>query len=285
MKVVRKRNNLSPDELRNERVWIVMSWLAEFEFSSVKLLSQLLGLQPNSIHRFFKFLISEGMLVRFASRKFARRDLVRIGKSGVRWIEENLKLNVKNLARSDKLSVKSCLEHDLLVQTFLASIQSDFGNVIWERKIKSKISRPDALLLADQHHVFETSTWDLDQHVFKPESVTSMEIRHNYDEMKYLWINENAPTAVEFEYSRKSSKRFFSTLNSYHRMIREGRIKRVIFVFSDETMRTDYEIKFYRERWPIIVTESNRRLKRTGYNAIPLDHPVRNCFEFVSISL
>jgi len=71
----------------------------------------------------------------------------------------------------------------------------------------------------------------------------------------------NYAIALEVELSHKNNVRIYYNYLSHLRNIRAGLYKKVVYVFTDETLRSLYERKFRAAEWPVVVSDDRHRLK------------------------
>lgn len=116
---------LTPQQKKAWKRRLVVKWLLEFKFSSIELLSKLLGQKAKHASPFFKAMIADKLLVRFKSEFFPKKDLVRLGP-GVKEAFSDLDLS---LFRSDRFEDKKSIVHDHHVQRVIAERHDRYTEV------------------------------------------------------------------------------------------------------------------------------------------------------------
>ena len=260
------RNN---QERGKEKLKIVLLWIAEFDFSTIELLSWLLRQYPDQTNLFFRKLITQHFLVRFESETLVRKDLVRIGNAGVAYLRDNFGIDVRRKMRSDELARKRKLFHDYCLQLYIAShyMYRESYSVITEKKIfrgRGKAARiPDALVF---NHPNKHLTWNVSQERTLPDEVEDARRRVDYFDDAGFWLNENAPIAIEIELEGKPKKKVEAIFKSLVLQIRAGNLQQVRFIFANQSL-----CKRYKEWFDGLNLE---------YFRLPSDSYYRSCFRF-----
>ena len=234
------RNNR---ERGKEKLIIVLLWIAEFDFSTIELLSWLLRQYPEQTNLFFRKLIAQHYLVPFESDTFVRKDLVRIGSAGVAYLKENFGIDVRRKMRSDELARKRKLYHDYCLQLYIADtyMYRDSYSVITEKKIfraRGKATRiPDALVfnLPNKH-----TMWNVSQETTLPDEVEEARRGVEFFDDQGFWFNENAPIAIEIELEGKSQSKVEAIFKSLLFQIRAGKLQQVRFIFAKQSLCKKY---------------------------------------------
>lgn len=134
---------LTPQQKKEWKRRLVILWLIEFKFSSIELLSKLLGQHPKHTSPFFKSMINDKFLVRFTSEYFPKKDLVRLGQSSLQWFPD---LD-QSLLRSDRHVNKKTIIHDYLVQKVISE-HIDQYNEIDGRFDRTRKEAPDVFVVS-----------------------------------------------------------------------------------------------------------------------------------------
>lgn len=257
-------------DLHLEKKKKVLKWIHCYGFSAIELLSALLRQERHKTTRFFKQLIDEEFLVRFENENFRRTDLVRLGAEGVKFLQENFGIVITRNPRSDELARRVKLRHDYRLQCYVLNYRMHHGDpqIITTKIVRNKRTSdrvPDALLFEDCR---APEKWNVSGLGEVPEEVNERRknLQH-YDEDAF-WSNYEAPIAIEIETSPKAKGVLLSIFRSLSMQILRGKIKQVIFVFDDESMRQKYQKIFSLTRWSQWVT-------------VGPEHPIRDCFAFV----
>lgn len=263
-------NELNCHERFEKKVEMVMHHLISWGFSSVELLSALVGTKPTSQAGFIASLIKKQYITRFTAGTLNRKDLVRIGPEGAGYIARKWGLNVFRDVRNDEVSRKSKLYHDYCLQIFTTATSLYCKEVIAGRHIvftkedrKAKRKLPDALLFMEEKKIATYSLW---REIPVPDEIARN--RTTIDKPDYLWVNGEAPLAIEFERIPKSPKALKKNLMKYFHAINSGHVKHIFFVYHNAN-RIKGQIRiFEKENWdaPFLIAS---------------DHPIRKCFSFL----
>lgn len=261
---------LSNQERNAEKKDIVLTWVGACDFSTIELLSALLGQNKDSTNLFFRRLISDGFLVRFPAEQMGRKDLVRIGFAGVAYLEKKYRINVRRKMRSDELSRKRKLFHDYCLQVYVVEKVMDRGaySFLTEKDIFRNAG--DAQRIMDAL-VFDFAndyrSWSVSQTDNVPQEVTDFRrsLWSPYDERGF-WINHASPIAIEIELSAKSKEKAYFIFKRLFSQIFHGNLKQVRFVFDNQTVCSRYK------KWfdYILLVEFK----------IPSTSPYSQCFVF-----
>ena len=271
MLVVDQRGRLNPVQRGEIKIQVVMKWIAEWTFSSIELLSATVGQPPSSTTAFFKKLIDEGYLVRFSSKVYHRKDWVRIGATGVKYLLDNYGIDARRYMRSDEIARKKKLYHDYQVQLYAAYVQHFYTSVHSEINIRvpkkksgnKKPRKPDALffILGDENKLVS-----LDKEVAPPAEF--LETRSGLStDPDYFWWNKFGAEAVEFETEAKKPKIVKDIFRTYFYLMLQGKVSKVHFIFDNPSHVNTYQRHFDAERWGDHISISS-------------DHPIRKLFSF-----
>lgn len=269
---------------------IVLEWTAEHGFSSIEVLSRRIGQSHKSTFRFFQRLLKEEYLRRFRSPVLPRKDLVILGRKAAPLITSKKNDYLRRIMRADVFAEKLRIVHDYKLQEYLVLVAPQYGNILHERSIICRNAAgtketicPDALLSGKPGH-YKTNYFvhNLTTEVVKPPHVQEAEKATKYDDSRYLWVNEDAPVAVEFERTAKEKKPFYRAMQAYFTLVRTGRLKKVIFIVEKETTAQEYQDWLAAQDWPeYAIHQKTGTVYKSRDKPYPWNHPFRACVEVV----
>lgn len=168
--LLRQRNlNLTHTQaIRRDKESLVLEWLLEFRFSSLTLLSLLLGQSVMNSNRFFNRLIDSGLIRPFTNVHTRGYRYVMLTGDGVSYLEAEGCDIVHACTRVKNLGRYSTIIHDLAVQETVIEQMSNFESVSWDRHLPDGevgSAKPDALLSDAQGHriALEVERWRKDE--------------------------------------------------------------------------------------------------------------------------
>lgn len=245
-----------PDGLSNMQRFerkreIVCCWLAEFGFSSLDVLSGILGQKSKDNALFFRRLFESGIIIRFKNISFQKKDLVRLGGAG--WGFYCDSHEKKSALRSDFFVKHQRLLHDIAVQKCLVRMLHDTNEV----------------------HI----KYDRDHEIFKglnPDALLFLNTKDGRNDFA---------VAFEYELNKKDHRRIYEMFERYRKKLCDDLFKKVIFCFNTKADAALYRRLFDEEVWPTWSRKNNKEGKeywskdRRG-RRVENDNFIRKCFIF-----
>lgn len=265
---IRTRNNQKRSE---EKKRIVLLWIAQFDFSTIELLSALLRQTRDATNLFFRRLIADGYLVPFISFNVPRNDLVRIGFEGVAYLKDNFGIDVRRKMRSDEIARRKKLFHDYCLQMYIAEtfMYGSSYSVLTEKNISRENGKahriPDALVFDCPN---EHTAWNVSTPIEIPEEVKDLRRGADLYDPDGFWHNIDAPIAIEIEVTPKSRDQAWAIFRNLLWQIHSGKLSQVHFVFAEARICRSYKVWFEE-------LQLNHGVK------LPLISPYRDCFKFI----
>jgi hypothetical protein len=245
----RDKTILNTLDMKDEKMFIVFSWLLEFRFSTPKILTNLLGLSITSTPRFFSGLIKNGFIKVLKNVHTDKERLYMLTQLSVDFLVAR-EIDVSNaVTKAGRLERYSMILHDIGVQSFVFSKISTCSEVVWDKNIVDIDSkcRPDALMKISSNGQF---------------------------------------VGIEYERWRKNLKRIYSSFVNHSNQMVGGHYKGVYFIFNSESDKIHYQELFNSERWPLFSQHAGTgKLSHTGQFFYPDDiENIRRGFVFEVLS-
>ena len=203
-----------PRDIQQEKRLIVLSWLLEFQFSSPRILAQLLEQPATSTSRFFARMLEQRFIRTFENVHTNRERLFMLDRTGIDFLM-NHELNVDNACtKPHVLHRYRFILHDQAVQESVIHKMHGHTEVIWDKHIThiDGDSRPDAL----------------------------MRMKKGY------WV------ALDYERWRKSADRIYRMYHHHAQAIEQERYHGVYLFFHSDQDRQYYQTLFDSEKWPVV---------------------------------
>ena len=149
MRIERRDPTLTyPRAVREEKRRLVLDWLLEFQFSSVDLLAQRLGLTYQSSYKFFRSLLDDQIIQHFKSVHTNQARYLMLTKAGVDVLQVAGRDVSRAQTQTSRLNRYSHLMHDLAVQRAVLTRLAHYDEVMWDKHITlpDQDEKPDALM-------------------------------------------------------------------------------------------------------------------------------------------
>ena len=164
MRIERRDPTLKyPRAIREEKRRLVLDWLLEFQFSSVELLAQRLGLTYHSSYKFFRALLDDQIIQHVKSVHTHQTRYLMLTKAGVDLLQVTGRDVSKAQTQPSRLNRYSHIMHDLAVQHAVLKRLAHYDEVIWDKHINipEQFDNPDVLLHAPKGYwvAFEYERW------------------------------------------------------------------------------------------------------------------------------
>lgn len=220
----------------------ILLWLAEYQYSTITIMSQFLGLNSAGQWAFFNRLIDTGLLHRFGVPTVGEKIflLTREGKELAAGLTEKALNCITEPARIPVATVR----HNLCVQrAVLERLKKNMGT----------------------EHTFERHLYFTDRDKL-PDALLTF---------------DGQSTALEIELSHKNTNRIFRAFFDHIKAMQGKYYYDVEYVFCNETLCQNYLKKFNQKEWPR-VERSDGRLRQTGMTFEPDTVPsLKDRFRFV----
>ena len=234
-----------PRAVREEKRRLVLDWLLEFQFSSVELLAQRLGLTCQSSYRFFRSLLDDQIIQHVKSVHTNQVRYVRLTKAGVDLLQVAGRDVAHAHTQPSRLNRYAHIMHDLAVQRAVLKRLDLYDEVIWDQHINlpEQCDNPDVLLHAP----------------------------------KGYWV------AFEYEHWRKEDKRIYLSFMNHARALIKRHYSGVYYLFDREPDLVHYQTLFAAPAWPEYqYNRKTGKITPTGTHFQPdAIERLRDCFLFI----
>ena len=223
MKIEMRDPNLKyPIAIRDEKITIILDWLLEFRFSSVQILAMRLGQSVTNSNRFFNLMLKNNLILSFKNVHTSNIRCYMLKSAGVDFLKSRGRDTTHSMTRVKWLGDYSKILHDLSVQNSILNRLEKFESLTWDKNIEKDlfVERPDALMVLKEH---------------------------------------GAMIALEYERSRKDTKRIYYTFMNHIKAIQDKKVKAFFYDFQSEADMHFYRELFQKKEWPVI-----ERDKKTG---------------------
>ena len=201
-----------PRAIRQEKIRLVLDWLLEFRFSTIPVLAARLGQSPMNANRFFRSMLSDGLIQEFSNVHTKHYRYVMLAAAGIAYLEAEGRDISGAINRPARLGKYSRIIHDLAVQTAAITFLSDFSEIVSERNVQwESAGKPDLLAFSIKNR---------------------------------KWV------ALEYERWRKGKNRIFMVLSEHARNLMKKRYAGVYYLFEHEADRKHYLDLFNETHWP-----------------------------------
>ena len=246
MRIERRDPTLTyPRAVREEKLRLVLDWLLEFQFSSVDMLAQRLGLTSHSSYKFFRSLLNEQIIQPFKSVYTNQARYLMLTKAGVDLLQVASRDVAHVQTQSSRLNRYAHLMHDLAVQRAVLKRLAHYDEVIWDKHIQipDQFEKPDALLHSPKNY----------------------------------WV------ALEYERWRKEQKRIYLSFMNHARALIKRHYSGVYYLFDREQDLVHYQTLFAARAWP--EYQYNRKTGKitsagTHFQPDAIER-LRDCFLFI----
>ena len=246
MRIERRDPTLKyPRAIREEKRRLVLDWLLEFQFSSVDLLAQRLGLTPQSSYKFFRALLDDQLIQHVKSVHTNQARYLMLAKAGVDLLQVAGR-DVANVhTQPTRLNRYSHIMHDLAVQHAVLKRLDQYDEVIWDKHITfpDHDDKPDVLLHAPKNY----------------------------------WV------AFEYERWRKEDKRIYLSFMNHTRALLKRHYSGVYYLFDREPDLVHYQTLFAAQAWPEYhYNRKTGKITTAGTHFQPdAIERLRDCFLFI----
>ena len=201
-----------PRAVREEKRRLVLDWLLEFQFSSVELLAQRLGLTYHSSYKFFRALLDDQIIQYVKSVHTNQARYVMLTKAGVDLLQVAGRDVAHAHTQPSRLNRYAHLMHDLAVQAAVLKRLAQYDEVIWDQHITvpDQDDKPDALLHSPKNY----------------------------------WV------AFDYEHWRKEDKRIYLSFMNHARALLKRHYSGVYYLFDREPDLVHYQTLFAAPAWP-----------------------------------
>ena len=223
MRIERRDPTLKyPRAIREEKLWLVLDWLLEFQFSSLDLLARRLGLTYQSSYNFFRSLLNNHIIQPVKSIHTHQARYLMLTKAGVDILQVAGRDVSKAQAQTSRLNRYSHIMHDLAVQRAVLKRLGHYDEVIWDQHIAfpDQYEKPDALMHSPKNYwvAFEYERWRKEQKRIYLSFLNHARalIKRHYSGVYYLFDREHdlwhyqtlfaAQAWPEYNYNRKTRK-------------------------------------------------------------------------------
>jgi hypothetical protein len=209
--------NQDPIKRNKEKLDKIILWLAQFHYSTRKIMAKMLGLNINSHHAYFKKLEDRKILKRTEAYSI-RSDIYVLTSIGKELAAEKINpLFIDYPIESIKIN-HSNLRHNLAVQKIVIKL-------INEHKYD---------LFFSEKNIHAVTNYSFEK---KPDALLILE-------------KDSKKTMLEVELTAKSDRRIFKAFQDHCKGLVNQSYETVIYVFQTQTLKNYYEIRFKQEIWP-----------------------------------
>ena len=211
-----------PRAVREEKLRLVLDWLLEFQFSSVDLLAQRLGLTYHSSYKFFRALLNDQIIQQFKSVHTNQARYLMLTKAGGDLLRVAGRDVSKAQTQTSRLNRYSHIMHDLAVQRAVLKRLAHYDEVIWDQHINlpDQFDNPDALLHSPKNYwvALDYERWRKEDKRIYLSFLNHAQalVKRHYSGVYYLFDREPdlahyqtlfaAPAWPEYNYNRKTGK-------------------------------------------------------------------------------
>lgn len=201
-----------PPAIHHDKRRLVLNWLLEFRFSSYELLARRIGSTPAKAYPFFRALKRKGLVQEFSNVYTGPQRFLMLTRTGVGVLDIDGRDTSKAMTHPHRLERNAHILHDFAVQAAVLKRQDDYDEVIWDQHIQipEQFEKPDALLRGPEGY----------------------------------WV------ALEYERSRKESKRIYIAFRHHAKALLNRHYSGVYYVFDRESHRAYYQTLFAAPEWP-----------------------------------
>ena len=201
-----------PHAIYHEKRRLILDWLLEFRFSSSEILARRIGSTPATAYPFFRSLKGQGFVHEFVNIYTGRQRFLMLARTGVGALDLAGRDTSSALTHPHRLERSAHILHDLAVQTAVLNRLDRYDEVIWDQhvRIPEQFEKPDALLRAPQGY----------------------------------WV------ALEYERSRKESKRIYLSLLTHAKALLNRHYGGVYYLFDRKSAGSYYQKLFAAPEWP-----------------------------------
>ena len=246
MRIERRDSTLTyPRAVREEKRRLVLDWLLEFQFSSVDLLAQRLGLTYHSSYKFFRALLDEQIIQHVKSVHTHQARYVTLTKAGVDLLRVAGRDVAKAQTQPSRLTRYAHIMHDLAVQRAVLKRLAHYDEVIWDKHIMvpDHYEKPDALLHSPKNY----------------------------------WV------ALDYECWRKEDKRIYLSFLNHAKALVKRHYSGVYYLFDREPDLVHYQTLFAAQAWPEYhYNRKTGKITPAGTHFQPdAIERLRDCFLFI----
>jgi len=223
---------------REEKVLMVLEWLAEFRASNAQILARRLAVAVSNCHKLLSDMTAAGLIHSFENSHTRGLRLFALGKLGIGRLEVWGRDTQTAIIKAHNLSRSTTVLHDLCVQSIGLQLMERFqcSEIHWDHNIKTESKeRPDLLLV-------------------RPDGFKA---------------------AVEFDRTAKSSSRFYERLIGNYESISQGHYHAAITASESEAVLSRYQNLFSAPEWPVFRKNSAGKLIELSSTITPLPHITR----------
>ena len=201
-----------PRAIREEKLRLVLDWLLEFQFSSVDLLAQRLGLTYQSSYKFFRALLDDQIIQHVKNVHTHQARYLMLTKAGVDLLQVAGRDVAHAHTQPSRLNRYSHIMHDLAAQRAVLKRLDLYDEVIWDKHITApdQYEKPDALMHSPKNY----------------------------------WV------ALDYERWRKEDKRIYLSFMNHARALIKRHYSGVYYLFDREPDRVYYQTLFAAQAWP-----------------------------------
>ena len=201
-----------PRAIREDKRRLVLDWLLEFQFSSVDLLAQRLGLTYHGSYKFFRSLLDAQIIQQFKSVYTNQVRYLMLTKAGVDLLQVAGRDVAHAQTQPSRLNRYLHIMHDLAVQRAVLKRLDHYDEVIWDKHVSlpEQDEKPDALLHSPKNY----------------------------------WV------AFEYERWRKEDKRIYLSFMNHARALVKRHYSGVYYLFDREEDLVHYQTLFAAQVWP-----------------------------------
>ena len=246
MRIERRDPTLKyPRAIREDKRRLVLDWLLEFQFSSVDLLAQRLGLTYQGSYKFFRSLLDDQIIQQFKNVHTHQARYLMLTKAGVDLLQVAGRDVAHAHTQSSRLNRYAHLMHDLAVQRAVLKRLDHYDEVLWDKHINlpEQFENPNTLLHSPKNY----------------------------------WV------ALDYERWRKEDKRIYLSFMNHARALIKRHYSGVYYLFDREPDLVHYQTLFAAQAWPEYhYNRKTGKITPAGIHFQPdAIERLRDCFLFI----